>query len=292
MGVYDRDYYRDEQRPPGVQFGGQMLVTKLVIVTAALYLLNKFAGENNWLMLDALAVEPSVLEKPWLLWKLVTYGFAHDPLSIGHVFWNMFGLWIFGRDIETVYGPKEFLRIYLFALVLGSLVWCLREYFSSDPDTWGPLIGASGAVTAVILLFVFHYPKRTILLFLVLPVPAWVVGVMIIGGNVYNTLFASAAQDVAFDVHLVGAAFAICYYRFGWNIGRLLPGSGGGGFSAPRLKRRPKLKIHDPDGQYEKQDEEADRILAKVNREGMDSLTSKERRILEEYSRRMRKKHK
>ena len=229
MGVYDRDYYRDEQRPPGVQFGGQMLVTKLVIVTAALYLLNKFAGENNWLMLDALAVEPSVLEKPWLLWKLVTYGFAHDPLSIGHVFWNMFGLWIFGRDIETVYGPKEFLRIYLFALVLGSLVWCLRENFSSDPDTWGPLIGASGAVTAVILLFVFHYPKRTILLFLVLPVPAWVVGVMIIGGNVYNTLFASAAQDVAFDVHLVGAAFAICYYRFGWNIGRLLPGSGGGG---------------------------------------------------------------
>lgn len=292
MGVYDRDYYREEQQPPGVQFGGQMLVTKVVIVTAALYLLNKFAGENNWLMLDALAVEPSVLAKPWLLWKFVTYGFAHDPLSIGHVFWNMFGLWIFGRDIETLYGPKEFLRIYLFALVLGSLVWCLREYFSSDPDTWVPLIGASGAVTAIILLFVFHYPKRTILLFLVLPVPAWVVGVMIIGGNVYNTLFASAATDVAFDVHLVGAAFATCYFRFGWNIGRLLPGSGGGGFSTPRFKRRPKLKIHDPDGRYEKQDEEADRILAKVNREGMDNLTSKERRILEEYSRRMRKKHK
>ena len=53
MGVYDRDYYREEQRPPGVQFGGHMLVTKLVIITAALYLVNKFVGRENWLMLEA-----------------------------------------------------------------------------------------------------------------------------------------------------------------------------------------------------------------------------------------------
>jgi hypothetical protein len=70
------------------------------------------------------------------------------------------------------------------------------------------------------------------------------------------------------------------------NFGRL---RGGG----PKVKSRPKLKIHDPerDDPNRKQDEEADRILDKVNREGMESLTSKERRILEEYSRRMRKKH-
>ncbi len=289
MGVYDRDYYREEQRPSGIQFGGQMMVTKLVIVTAALYLANKFAGSDNWLMMDALAVEPSVIAKPWLLWKLVTYGFAHHPVQIGHIFWNMFGLWIFGRDVEMVYGRYEFLRIYLFALVLGSLVWCLREYFLGEPDI--PLLGASGAVTAVILLFVFHYPKRTILLFFVLPVPAWVLGVIIIGGNVYNTLLASGEQNVAFDVHLVGAAFAICYYRFGWNIGRLMPRGGGIRSATSRLKPRPKLRIHDPDRRYEKQDEEADRILEKVSREGMDSLTSKERRVLEDYSRRMRQKH-
>lgn len=291
MGLYDRDYYREEQGPPGIQLGGLMMVTKLVIVTAALYLVNKFAGRDNWLMLDALAVKPDVLAKPWLLWKLVTYGFAHDPLEIRHIFWNMFGLWIFGRDVELVYGRKEFLRIYIVALVLGSLVWCLREFFSAAPEDWVPLLGASGAVTAVVLLFVFHFPKRTILLFFVLPVPAWVLGLIIVGGNVYNTLFASVGQTVAFDVHLVGAAFAACYFYFGWNIGRVLPGVGGAGFSRPRIKRRPKLKIHDPDRSYEEQDEEADRLLEKVGREGMDSLTSKERRILEDYSRRMRQKH-
>jgi len=289
MGVYDRDYYREEQQPPGIQFSGRMMVTNLVIVTAAVFLVNMFT-RDNWLM-NTLAAEPSVVVKPWLLWKLVTYGFAHDPEQIGHIFWNMFGLWIFGRDIEMVYGRKELLRIYLFALVLGSLAWCLREYFADGADSKAVLLGASGAVTAVVLLFVFHYPKRTILLFLVLPVPAWVLGVIIIGGNMYQTLSPSANQTVAFDVHLVGAAFAICYYRFGWNIGRMLPGSGGTRFSLSRLKPRPKLKIHDPDERYEKQDEEADRLLEKVGREGMDSLTSKERRALEDYSRRMRQKH-
>jgi len=287
MGVYDRDYYREEQQPPGIQFSGRMMVTNLVIVTAAVFLVNMFT-RDNWLM-NTLAAEPSVVVKPWLLWKLVTYGFAHDPEQIGHIFWNMFGLWIFGRDIEMVYGCKEFLRIYVFTLVLGSLLWCMKEYFAADPQPG--LWGASGAVTAIVLLFVFHYPKRTILLFFVLPAPAWVLGVIIIGGNMYHTLFMPNTENVAFDVHLVGAAFAICYYRFGWNIGRMLPGSGGTRFSLSRLKPRPKLKIHDPDERYEKQDEEADRLLEKVGREGMDSLTSKERRALEDYSRRMRQKH-
>ena len=180
MGVYDRDYYREEQQPPGIQFSGRMMVTNLVIVTAAVFLVIMFT-RDNWLM-NTLAAEPSVVVKPWLLWKLVTYGFAHDPEQIGHIFWNMFGLWIFGRDIEMVYGRKELLRIYLFALVLGSLAWCLREYFADGADSKAVLLGASGAVTAVVLLFVFHYPKRTILLFLVLPVSAAPPGGLCPGG--------------------------------------------------------------------------------------------------------------
>jgi hypothetical protein len=101
--------------------------------------------------------------------------------------------------------------------------------------------------------------------------------------------------SIAFDVHLVGAAFAIAYYRFGWNLGRILPSPAwlGGGRPKFKFRRRPKLKLHDPDAEdhYNEQDDQADRILEKVNREGMDSLSRKERRILEDYSRRMRQKH-
>jgi hypothetical protein len=157
------------------------------------------------------------------------------------------------------------------------------------------LIGASGAVTAIILLFVLRYPKRTILLMFVLPVPAWVVGLLVIGGNIMMMLQPHGDMSTAFDVHLVGAVFAIAYYRFGWNLGRISPSFAWlrAGSSKFKLKRRPKLKVHDPDSddRYSDQDDQADRLLDKVNREGMESLSKKERRILEDYSRRMRQKH-
>ncbi len=290
MGLYDRDYYREEQSPSGFQLNQRMMVTNIVIVTVAIYFLNMFLGRDNWLM-NSLAVDSSVLAKPWLWWKFVTYGLAHDPdtRNLGHIFWNMFGLWIFGRDVEMIYGRKEFLRIYLVALVLGSLVWCFKVYFLSDAEILRSLWGASGAVTAIVLLFVFHYPKRTILLMLVLPVPAWVLGVIMIGGDLFQ-ITSGKIHNVAYDVHLVGAAFAVCYFRFGWNCSRLLPDFGGARGVFSRLKPRPKLRIHDPEEYHRQKDEEADRVLEKVNSEGMDSLTSKEKRILEDYSRRMREK--
>ncbi len=289
MGLYDRDYYQDDYQPRGMGTGGgnRMMVTNIVIVTAALFVLNLFT-KSNWLM-DTMAVTSDVIRQPWNWWKFLTYGFAHDPGRISHVFWNMVGLWIFGRDVEGAYGAKEFLRIYLVALVLGSLVWAVRIALFGDPTIMYVLWGASGAVTAVILLFVFHFPHRTILLMFVLPVPAWVLGLLIIGGNLLNVMSSSRPSGVAFDVHLVGALFAILYFKSGLRLDRLFPGFGElrDKMRMTRAKRR--FKIHDPD-KDRKQDQEADRILDKVNREGMDSLTAKEKRALAEYSRRMREK--
>lgn len=289
MGVYDRDYYREEEGPPGIQFNGQMMVTKLAIITAAILIVDLFT--DHWLG-TRLSITPEAVRHPWMWWQFLTYGFAHR--DVWHVFWNMFVLWMFGREVESVYGRKELLRIYLLVLVLGSLVWCIEKELFFDGARYR-LLGASGAVTAIMLLFVFNFPKRTILFMFVLPVPAWVLGVIVVGGDLLQ--FSKPLEvgpdslGVAFDVHLVGAIFAMCYFRFRWNLGRLLPGSGGKRFTLSRLKPRPKLKIHDPDKRHQKQDEQADRILEKVSREGMDSLTSKERRILEDYSRRMRQKH-
>jgi membrane associated rhomboid family serine protease len=289
MGIYDRDYYRDEQPEPGIQLGQRTVVTNLVIVNVALFLLNMFLvvdkGPPNWLT-DHLSITPDVFGKPWLWWKLITYGFAHAPGNINHIFWNMLGLWMFGREVESIYGRREFLRFYLAALLAGGFVWCAMAQASGHAAA--ALLGASGAVTAVTLLFVLHFPKRTILLMMVLPVPAWVMGVLIVVGNLLY-IEKAACDQVAYDVHLVGAAFAICYYRFRWNLGRWLPDWPQWRRSAAR--ERPHLKVHDPDESYEEPDEEADRILEKVGREGLEQLSARERRVLEDYSRRMRHKH-
>jgi hypothetical protein len=154
------------------------------------------------------------------------------------------------------------------------------------------LLGASGGVAAVILLFVYNFPKRTILLFFVLPVPAWILGIFLILGDAFGFLgFGGGTANIAFDVHLVGAAFATAYFWLGWNLGRITPAALKDGIRLPRFRRRPKLRIHNPDKSDSNQDLEADRLLEKVSREGLDSLTTKERRTLEEYSRRMREKH-
>jgi len=289
MALFDREYYRDEAPPPRLRASDRMMVTNLVILNVAIYVIDIFLGRQHWLM-ASLSLSSADFASPWLWWKFLTYGFAHMPYPmLEHVFWNMLGLWMFGRDVELLYGRRELLTFYLVTLVFGSLVWALRYQLSGPQGPPQVLLGASGAVTAVVLLFVFHYPKRTILLMFVLPVPAWVMGVLIIGGDLMQMW--SEQRTVAFDVHLAGAAFAIAYYRFGWNLSGWLRGLRGIGGSVGQWSPKPRLKVHEPDADEIEEDEEADRLLIKVRDQGMSSLTAKERRVLEAYSRRMRQKH-
>jgi hypothetical protein len=144
----------------------------------------------------------------------------------------------------------------------------------------------------VTLLFCIHFPKQTILLMMVLPVPAWFVGAMIIIGDLVGLRM--SGQNVAFDVHLVGAAFAIAYYRFGWHLGRWWPSISWPTWKKNPFKRQPKLRVHRPNADamddFEQLEAQADQLLEKVNRDGFDSLTAREREVLENYSRRMRNK--
>ncbi len=288
MGIHEREYYRNEH-PAEASGSPWSMVTKLIVVTVAFHVLDVVVGGSDHWLNRNMAATPDSLLKPYLWWQLLSYGFAHDTRVIWHLFWNMVGLWMFGRQIEDVYGPKEFLRIYLVSMFLGGLVWAVRAQLTGGADG---LVGASGAVTAITLLFCIHFPKQTILLFMFIPVPAWCVGAMIIVGDVFRLGF--SGEHIAFDVHLVGAAFAIAYYRFGWNLGRWLPS-----FSWPTWKRnpfsrQPKLRVHRPredaPDDFAQLEAQADQLLQKVNQNGFDSLTSRERQVLEDYSRRMRNK--
>ena len=94
-------------------------------------------------------------------------------------------------------------------------------------------------------------------------------------------------SNVAVTCHLAGAALAFAYYRLGIRVDRVIPTT----LSLRSLRPKPKLRVHDPDARYGELDRRADRILDKLYRQGQESLTAEERRILEDYSRRMRQKH-
>lgn len=293
MGIYDRDYYQGE-RPTGIQLGGQWsMVGKLIAINVAVYLVDIFTRQGSAEALQEshwMAAGPMSLANPWYAWQLVTYAFAHGTQP-SHIIGNMFLLFIFGREVEGIYGPKEFLRFYLTAAVLGGLVFSTRLMATVPSELWGnySVVGASGAVTAVLLLFCIHFPKRTLLLFFVLPVPAWVFALLFVGGDIAGYLNPNR-QGIAFDVHLAGAAFAAVYFKLKWNLGRVFPSFSG---TKGWFKPKPKLKIHEPmsEDPYRTLDAKADVILDKVKRDGVGSLSESERRVLEDYSRRMRRKH-
>jgi membrane associated rhomboid family serine protease len=305
MGFYEREYYQDDA-PRGftLRSGRRMVVTNLVIINVIIWLADAFTtpmtavavqdGQlvqtvaGRWLS-HLLALKVSVVQEPWMFWNVLSYGFTHASLGTQNGFWhilfNMFMLWMFGRDVEARYGPKEFLTFYLSAIVVAGAVW-LGWSIAAGQER-GSLVGASGGVVAVFLLFVLHNPRQTLYIWGLIAVPAWLIGLLMVGFDLMRGL-SGQDSNVAWQAHLAGAAFAFLYFRFRWNFSRWLPSNW-----APNLKKlrpKPRLKIHDPEQHYQNLDNEADRVLDKLHREGEESLNSRERKILEDYSRRMRQK--
>ncbi len=301
MGLYDRDYIRDEyeQQRRGSPLGAPKSVTvALILVNVALFLLNYIFSppdRNNpydlgWLTTN-LSASNETLAHPWLWWQFVTYGFVHANLQ--HILFNMLQLFFLGKYVEDLYGKWEYLRIYLTMLVCGSLVWAVGEaIFQRSAPGLHLTLGASGAICGVVMLFVLNYPHVKLMLFPIpIPIKAWVMGILLIAMNIGLGLVPSYySGNIAWNVHLAGIAFAYLYFRGHWNLGNFLQSLA----QKPKFLARPKLRIHKPAEDSEPLDlnEEVDRILDKIHQHGESSLTKQERRLLEIASRKYQKRKK
>jgi membrane associated rhomboid family serine protease len=285
MGLYDRDYQRAGryEEEPGFHLGApSTMTTKLLVVTCGFYvaqLATRPGGVTDWLALDA-----DWYQRPWQAYQLLTYGFLHSPDDLWHIVLNMFALWLFGCEVEARYGSREFLAFYLAGIVVAGLVWTVAELPTGAPAA---MMGASGAVSAVVILFAVNFPYRTVLFFFIIPMPMWVAAVIIVAMDALGAV--NRSGNVAYTAHLGGAAFGYIYYKWRLRLERWLPGQAwlGG------LRRRPKLRVVDPeDVDYNTTDRRVDEILQKIQEHGQDSLTSRERSILEEASREYQRRRK
>jgi membrane associated rhomboid family serine protease len=282
MGIYDRDYERGYRPEPGFELGGpRMMTTNLILVTVGLYVVQLVTGP--WYE-QTFALTADWYWRPWQAFKLLTYGFLHAPNDLWHIALNMLGLFFFGRDVEQRYGRREYLIFYLAAIVVAGLVWTIAEIPSGGR---GVAIGASGGVTAVVILFALNFPYRTVLFMFFLPMPMWVAAVIFVVLDALGAMRVRDAGNVAFTAHLGGALFAFLYYHFRWRLENLVPSR----LSLHRLRPRPKLRVHDPDAAEEDStDRRVDEILKKIQEQGQDSLTYGERRVLERASREYQKR--
>jgi membrane associated rhomboid family serine protease len=282
MGLYDRDYTRRGYYggQPGFNLGGpRTMVTNLIIANCLVYLAQLLS--DNWVT-NQFALYDAWYREPWQAYRLLSYGFIHSPRDLWHIAMNMFVLWMFGRDVEYRYGGREFLAFYLVAIVVAGLVWTIAEVPNEGLSV---VLGASGGVSAMVILFAMNFPHRMVLFMFIIPMPMWVLAVIIVGMDAFGAV--NRSGSVAFTAHLGGALFGFLYYQWGWHIERWLPT----GSTAKRFRRKPKLRVIDPD-QVDATDSRVDEILKKIQEQGQDSLTRGERRILEQASREYQKRRK
>ena len=134
------------------------------------------------------------------LWQLVTYAFLHGNTL--HLFFNMFALYMFGGEIERVFGPRRYLQYYFVTVIVAAITQLVVSGVGSA--TPYPTVGASGGVFGLLLAFGMLFPRRMIMLiFPPVPMPAWlfvtVYGVLELYLGVTGT-----SQGVAHFAHLGG----------------------------------------------------------------------------------------
>lgn len=151
---------------------------------------------------------------PFHVWQVVTYAFLHGGLM--HLFFNMFGLYMFGPEVERVLGGQRFL-IFYFASVIGAAALHMLIQHLRAPTELAPTVGASGGLFGVLLAFGMMFPKRRILLLIPpIPMPAWLFvtlyGLIELVSGVFGT-----SQGVAHFAHLGGMLAAFLLLEFWRN---------------------------------------------------------------------------
>ena len=287
MGFQDRGYVRQRHDAFMADWTG---VTLVIVLNVSIWLLN-FVFSSGLLPFqrsldDLFCLRVEGGWNPLQAWQLLTYGFLHDPESPWHLLFNMLALWFFGREVEAIMGRGEFLRLYCAAIVLAGLSWVASERFLGAADA--RLIGASGGVMAVLAVFIWYFPTQTVLLYGVLPVPVWALGLLYLFSDVSGA--ASGSGNVAHVAHLTGSAFGVLYAWRRWDLSALAewPGRLWGRLFSRRTRMRVVHPDDDAGDDGPSLDEEVDRILAKISSSGESSLTPQERQTLTRASRRLR----
>jgi membrane associated rhomboid family serine protease len=181
----------------------------LIIVNVLVFMLQQLMGAQ---FPDGFALWTFGPGSRFQPWQLVTYGFLHGGFA--HLFFNMLALFMFGSDIERLWGPRRYL-VYYFACVVSA---ALAQIAVSMLMGWGAYqtIGASGGVFGVLLAFGMMFPRRMVmLLFPPIPMRAWVL-VLVYGALELFMGITGTQTGVAHFAHLGGMAggfLLIQYWR-------------------------------------------------------------------------------
>jgi membrane associated rhomboid family serine protease len=288
----DRQYMRRDNPP-----SPWSVTTVLLVFNILVFFLEYSNGaqSRSW-ALDYGALSLEGLKRGFI-WQFITFQFLHDGLP--HLVLNSIGLYCFGRPLEGMLGRRDFIKLYLLSGVLGGLLQALLGFVS--PRFAGPMVGASAGICGLIAAFSVLAPDSQIYVWFVLPIRArYFLPIML--GLTLLFLVTSTEGHVAHAAHLGGILGGIGYLKWLHGLGRPL-------FSWPRFRRtlprrelvttrsarssfwrKESSKIADDIPPAEFISREVDPILDKISAHGIQSLTERERKILEAARAKMSKR--
>jgi rhomboid family protein len=305
MGIYDREYYRDETRGSGFLSGAAPACKTIILLNVAFFLARALFPNAYPLVESSLGARSDLIFH-FQVHRLITATFLHQWIL--QLAMNMIVLWWAGREMEAMYGSIEFSSFYLTAAAVSTFCWAVVDYFGPWHVGLWP-IGSQGPLTAVVVLFALYYPHREVNLFGLVRLEIWMLLVIYLGYDVFCLLQQSqngSAVGVVFASHMGGAAYGFLYKTLDLRWTRMLR----------RRPLRPRVRMVAPEPRgkvapistsqsrsasagssrsssavavsQEQLDARLDEVLAKIAREGRGGLTEEENRILQEASQRAR----
>jgi rhomboid family protein len=279
MGIYTRSWYRDSPPPgrsSGLSSSGRSGLYLLIGANVVMFVLSAILTKSGWDPSErGLGLVPDDVIRRFMIWEIVTSMFLHADLW--HLLINMLVLFMFGAGVERRLGRGPFLRLYFGAGILAGLAYILFGLFDAR---FRPAVGASGGVMGVLVYFTLLNPNARILFLMFIPMKMKWATAILLGMDLYWFVFApTTGTGIAHTAHLGGALFGLLYYRYSHRLDLL--------FLNLELKGKRKESSRDS-GERDRLRAEVDRLLDKVNRGGIDSLSDREKKSLHRASERLR----
>ena len=276
MGIYDRDYSHDGYG--NYRGGGRMLFARpmlepvvkwLLIINFAVFVAEVlfFGGmrEQITIIKKLFAVYPGGIHA-WQLWRYVSYQFLHYDLM--HILFNMLGVYLLGPVLEKHWGSRRFLKFYLSCGVAGGLCYPLLVHTGILGGN-AFLVGASGSILGMLAACAILFPH--FLVFFIVPIRIFAGICILCAVLIIASQSANAGGEAAHLGGLIaGGLYVLASAR---DI---------------KLKAKPRKKTNTFEKKNARQrslQKEVDRILDKVSKQGINSLSRKEKQTLEEATR-------
>jgi membrane associated rhomboid family serine protease len=291
----------DEQDPARMT----RVVQALIAINVAVAFIGATVVQGSVLQ-SLFAFRQGPISETW--WSAFTYMFLHAGLL--HLGFNMYTLWMFGPRLEQLWGSRSFALFYLWCGIGGAVAHAIFGGLN-------PMIGASAAIYGVMVAYAMHWPKDEIYFFGVLPMRVMTMVAIFVALDLLRGV--TGGTGVAYFAHVGGALFGFLYLKKPQHVSidqlrqRVSPAPDVSDDMTPRATPRPTQRSRNRDevdeivaqskaavakrparvetrkpGPRDPRAEELDKVLDKISKTGLASLSSAEKKILEEMSRELR----